>query len=75
MQKRWRQKQNVKNNDRYLKRERMRKKGAYIPTYQLTPQQQEKRRKKCREDYKRLYIRKKKNKQTVENPPQNSIHN
>lgn len=51
----------------------MRKKGTYIPTHRLTPEQQEKSRKKCREDYKKYYIRKKKNKQSLETVPEETM--
>jgi hypothetical protein len=59
-QRRWRQKQKERNNQNYLKKERLRKKDKYIPTHLLPQEKKEARRKKCREDFKKHYERMKK---------------
>ena len=58
-QRKWRKKQRAENYQEYLKKERRRKKGKYIPTHELPLDKQTERRRKGRSDYKKYYIRQK----------------
>ena len=74
-QRRWRENKKREKENSIPKKRKDAKKGTYIPTHRLTSDQQEKRRKKCREDYKKYYIQKKKNKQSFETVPEETMQN
>lgn len=59
IQKAYRQRQKEKNNERYLAKERQRRRSTYIPNSQLSKSKKEERNRKNRE-YLKLYRRKKK---------------
>lgn len=52
---RWRQRQREKNKEEYLKRERVRKRGKYVPTRDLSDEKKEERRRKGRNDFGKHY--------------------